>query len=287
MRNLSVAAIALGVVSLGALGCGDEACSGAECEKAPALEFFEGTAVSPDPVPYTSGMDVTVEGIYGGIETQEGPAGEVSVVFVPFNQREKSKEDLALEEMEKNLETSFEVSENLILVSTGREGATKGLGVNITVFLPPEFDGALVLRNQSDGPPDPYWTSIDVLGAGNARSFDVSNENDGFCFLSSDGSAVSTRARCGPIHATGVSDHIDLAATGPYGDVNVIFRSVAGEEAGGSVTTEEDDVELHFPDGSNFFVDAEVVGNGLIQLSTIDSSSCTTEGDDRDRKSVV
>lgn len=53
------------------------------------------------------------------------------------------------------------------------------------------------------------------------------------------------------------------------------------------MTTEEGDVELHYPDGSNFFVDAEVAGNGRIHLVTIDSSGCTSEGDDRSSLNII
>lgn len=277
MKHLSVGTLALVIVSLAALGCGDDdASNAAECEKESALKRFEGTVVSPDPLPYTSGMDVTVDGIYGSIETDFGPTGEVSVVFEPFNQRECA--EVALEEMENNLDTSFEASEDAIVVRTVRHGATKGLGADITVFLPPEFDGALVLQNQGDGL---LGSGIDVVNAGNAQSVDVSNEKDGSCYLTGNGVA-STRARCaGTIYLAGVSDHIDVASTGPKGNVDVIFRSVAGEGAGGSVITEDGNVSLVYPDGSNFFVAAELAGNGRISWSTGNANGCTTEGDDR------
>jgi hypothetical protein len=139
-------------------------------------------------------MDVTVDGIYGSIETDFGPTGEVSVVFEPFNQRECAEK--ALEEMENNLDTSFEESEDAIVVRTVRHGATKGLGADITVFLPPEFDGALVLQNQGDGL---LGSGIDVVNAGNAQSVDVSNEKDGSCYLTGNG-VPSTRARCAGHH---------------------------------------------------------------------------------------
>src|ERR1044072_1766962 len=96
--------VAFGVVSLVATsGCELQKCEtedGEEALCAKSLTRFEGNEVTPDPLPYTAGTNLTVHGNYGDIEVVEGTPGEVSVVFEPFNYRAHDAEDDARDELE-------------------------------------------------------------------------------------------------------------------------------------------------------------------------------------------
>src|SRR5262245_50238561 len=63
-----------------------------------SLKRYAGSEVTLDPIPYTAGTNRTVDGMYGDIEMVEGTAGEVSVVFDPFNYRAHDAEDEARDE---------------------------------------------------------------------------------------------------------------------------------------------------------------------------------------------
>lgn len=258
-----------------AAGCGDEkSCVGDECP--PSLERFDGEEVEPDPLPYVLGMDVTIDALYGSIETVEGFEGEVSVAFEPFVYRAPDDEEAARDELENAFVYAFATEENAIAVTTSRSDAADALGADITVRLPPEFDGALVVRSRGDGPVYPGAFLAPYVA--DATSVDVRAENGVDCFVNSDGSVFSTRAHCdGPILLRGVSDELDVASTGLDGGVIVFLSSVAGEIAGGTITTEDGNIELGFPDGAEFSVQAEIAGSGRINAQLIDSSACDIE----------
>jgi hypothetical protein len=261
-----------------AAGCGREAsCSGDECP--PSLERFDGEKVEPDPRPYVLGMDVTVDALYGSIQTVEGRAGEVSVVFEPFVHRPPDEEVEALEDLESSFEYAFESEGNAIEVMSDRRGAANDLGADITVRLPPEFEGALLVHNRGDGPVDPGGALL-AWYLGNATAVDVVTENGGDCFVTSDGSVFYTRAHCdGPIKLQGVSDELDVASTGSGGDVSVFLTKVGGATAGGAITSEDGSIELRFPDGSAFSVQAEIASSGRIHAQLIQSDACVIEHD--------
>jgi hypothetical protein len=249
---------------------------GDECPD--SLERFEGEKVKPEPLPYVLGMDVTIDGLYGSIQTVEGFDGEVSVVFSPFNYRMPDEELEAQEELESGLDYTFRSVGNAIEVATDRLDATDGLGADITVRLPPEFEGALVVRNRGDGAVYPGGIAATYVGL--ASSVDFVTDGRGDCFASSQGSVYSSRARCeGRIMLLGVSDELDVASTGLGGDVVVFLKSVAGQGAGGTITSEDGNIELGFPDGSSFSVQAELASSGLINAEFVESDECVIEAD--------
>jgi hypothetical protein len=260
-----------------AAGCGDdESCSGDECP--PSLVRFDGEKVEPDPLPYVLGMEVTIDALYGSIETVEGFEGEVSVAFEPFVYRAADEEEEAREELENAFDYTFASEENAVEVTTDRRDTADGLGADITVSLPPEFDGALVVRSRGDGPVYPGAFLAPYVA--NATSVDVVAENGIDCFVNADGSVFSTRALCdGPILLRGVTDELDVASTGLDGGVIVFLSSVAGEIAGGTITSEDGNIELGFPDSSNFSVQAEIAGSGRINGQLIGSNACVIEAE--------
>ena len=272
----SLTLVALGIGSLlGASGCELQSCETEEGQSAVCLKSltrFGGAEITPEPLPYSAGMNVTVDGIYGDITVVEGTAGEVSVVFEPFNYRAHDAEDAARDELENNFDHSFEASGNGIVATTGRHDATNGLGSDVTIYLPPEFDGALVLQNDSNGPINPG--DVDARFVGAATSVDVSTDSLGNCSVDGSASLVSTRAHCdGEIVVTGVSDAVEVASTGLSGAVRVTLSSVAdANNAGGTITSEDGDIEVSFPSGADFSVQAAATEDASVSASSLDDA---------------
>ena len=276
MRYLGSSVVRLAVLFgalLGASGCELQECETEEGESAlcaKSLTRFVGEE-ERETLPYTNGTNLTVNGIYGEINLFAGTAGEVEVVFEPFNYRAHDAEDAARDELENNFDRSFELSSGTLVVTTGRHDATNGLGSNIDVYLPPEFDGAIVVRNDSDGPVNPG--KIDVEYVGEAWSVDVSTDDLGDCNIDGADSVVSTRAHCdGAITVTGVSDEVDIASTGLSGDVAVVMTAIASAESGGSIMTEDGDIDLTFPAGAEFTVQAQSTEDGSVSASSLDEA---------------
>jgi hypothetical protein len=269
--SLVVVALGLGLL-VGTSGCELQKCETDEGEEAlcaKSLKRYVGSDVRPAALPYTSGMDLSVDGVYGDIHVVEGTSGEVSVVFEPFNYRAHDAEAQARDELENNLDLSVEDTGDAIVVTTGRHGATTGLGAEIFVHLPPEFDGALVLANESDGTINPG--DIDAGFVGEAWAVDVSTNSLGDCNIDSEGSVVSTRAHCdGTIVALGISDDVDILSTGFKDDVSVVLRSVAGADAGGSITSSDGNIDVAFPSEADFTVQAQSSDDATVSASSFD-----------------
>jgi hypothetical protein len=264
---------ALGTGSLvGASGCEVQSCENEEGESAvcfKSLTRYIGAEIEPEPLPYAAGTNLTVNGNYGDITLEEGSAGEVSVVIEPFNYRAHDAEEQARDEIENNFDYSFEASGGAIVVTTGRHDATNGLGAAVTVYLPPEFDGAIVLQNQSDGAVNPG--NITARFVGGATSLDMSTDSLGDCYVSADGGILSTTAHCdGTVVAQFVSDHVDIESTGLEGSILVTLSSVAGQNAGGSITSEDGSIEVVFPPGGAFSVQAQSTEDASVDGDALD-----------------
>jgi hypothetical protein len=269
----SLLLMTVGLASLvGTSGCETQKCEtdeGEEAVCAKSLTRFNGADITPDPLPYTAGTDLRVAGNYGDIQVVEGADGEVSIKLEPFNYRAYDAEIEARDELENNFDYSFTDDGDAIVVTTGRHDATNGLGADITVYLPPAFDGALVLDNDSDGAVNPGDIEADYVAS--AWSVDVSTDSLGDCSIDADGSVVVTRAHCdGAISVTGVADQVDVASTGLGGDVSLSLASVSGTEAGGSITSEDGDIVVSFPAGADFTVQAQSTEDGTVSASELD-----------------
>jgi hypothetical protein len=269
--GLSLILVALGSL-VGAGGCELQSCENEEGESAVCLKSltrFVGAEITPDPLPYAAGTDLTINGNYGNITVDEGSPGEVSVVIEPFNYRAHDAEEQARDEIENNFDYSFEDSGGAIVVTTGRHDATNGLGAAVTVYIPPEFDGAMVLRNQSDGAVNPGDINVDFVGG--ATSVDMSTDSLGDCGVYADGGVLSTTAHCdGTIVAQFVSDYVDIESTGLEGSIAVTLSSVAGQNAGGSITSEDGNIEVVFPPGGAFSVQAQSTEDAIVDGEALD-----------------
>src|SRR5262245_43506777 len=139
---------------------------------AKSLDTFEGEPVvlSED---YEPGQNVTIDGLYGDIFVTEGGAGKVLTTFKPFVYDGYDEEEEARDAIENNLDLDVTTADGTTTISTDRHDATNGLGSHITVELPPEFDGVLIVKNAGDGAIN--QGHIDVSFVGNATTLNVVN----------------------------------------------------------------------------------------------------------------
>jgi hypothetical protein len=264
-----------------AAGCEVQSCKNAEGEDATCLKSLkryelEDGELRPEPLPYAAGTNVTVHGNYGDIDVLEGTPGEVSVVLEPFVYRAYDAEDAAREELENNFDHSFDEDGDTIVVITDRHDSTNSLGADITLYLPPEFDGALVLENESDGAIDPG--DIEAAFVGRATSVELSTESLGDCTVDGEASVVSTRAHCdGTIVVTGVSDEVDLVSSGLGGDILLTLHDIDADSPGGKLESEDGDITVNFPDGASFTVQAAASEDGAVNATDLDAACVGAE----------
>lgn len=254
-RVSSLACFALcPLLLLAASGCEVTNCTTEEGNSAVCSESLERYTltdgeIEPDALPYESGMDIVVDGVYGAIQVEEGTDGEVGVRFEPFTYRGHSKDAEAREELESLFDWSFEEDGNAINVATGRlSGSTNGLGAEITLFLPSDFDGELAVRNHSNGPINPG--NIDVNFVGDATLLDIQADSLGDCFVDAAPSVVFSKVFCdGKIRLENASDDIMIASTGLGGGAQVMLSEIASDAQGGIIETEDGDIQFVLPAG--------------------------------------
>jgi hypothetical protein len=269
---------------LSATGCEVQSCTNEEGERAYCLKSLkryelEDGEIRPPALAYAAGTNVTVHGKYGDILVEEGTTGEVSIVLDPFTYRGYDEENAARDELENKFDYSFVDDGDALVATTGRHDSTNGLGLDIILYLPPEFDGALVLANDSDGPVNPG--EIDAAFVGEATSVDVSTDALGDCHIDGAASVVFTRARCdGSIVVTGVSDEVDVVSSGLSGEIRVTLGSIGADSPGGRIESEDGDVTVDFPDGASFTVQAESSEDGAVNAASLDAACVGDEADE-------
>jgi hypothetical protein len=266
---------AFATLPFGSLGCEVQSCEGengndAVCAKSLERFVLEDGEITPAAIAYAAGTSVSVHGIYGDIDVVEGTSGEVGLRIEPFTYRAFDAEEEAREELENGFDYTFEDRGGEIVVTTGRHDSSNGLGAAVRLYLPPEFDGALVVENDSNGPVNPG--NIDVRFVGQARSVEVSTDSLGDCHVGGEASVVSTRAHCdGNIQVTGVSNDLDVISTGLAGEIIVILREVDDAAAGGKIESEDGDVRVTFPEGADFTVQAASTEDGMVLAPSLDA----------------
>jgi hypothetical protein len=258
---------------LGASGCEVKNCETADGKSAvcaASLTRFEADDIVLDPIAYAPGTDVTVHGNYGDIHVVEGAEGEVRVKLEPFNYRGHDEEAAARNELENNADYTFEENDSGIYVETERHDSKTGLGADITVYLPPEFDGRLSLVNSSDGPVNPGDIEADFVGA--ASSLELSTKSLGDCTVNGAPSVLDTRASCdGEIVVTNVSNGGAISSKGLGGSVRLVLAGLT-DSAGGSVSTEDGDITLRFPEGGTFTVTALATEDGTVTAPALEEA---------------
>ncbi len=292
-RSLALSAFSLSLL-LAASGCETSNCETEEGNNAVCAEslkkFTVAGAEQTIEVDYEPGRDLVVDNIKGTIHVNEGlDAGKISITFEPFTYRGHSKDAEAKDEIENKFSASFEWSEDdeAYIARTDRgSGSSDELGAEITVNLPPEFDGALRVVNQGGGELNPG----DVIVNFTALSPSVELENKssvGDCDLDGSATVTMTRAKCGGnIEIRGISDNVEVVSTGLETglDVLVQFASISDDATGGSIKSDDGQVDVIFPGPNeddelpNFSVDAST-GEGAISVYDL-RDDCESDGDD-------
>lgn len=175
MRLSSMAAL-IATTGLLATGCecqdqgtNSEGQSVTECE---SVKKFVGTSFS-DSETYTSGMDIRFSGVNGNVEIRVGGTDTVSAEFTPFSVRGHSKSEEAAADMENDLTADVLIDGNTVVIDTDRaSGSFNGLGADVVVTIPSNFDGALVV-NQNNG-----FVDVD-LGGTSVTSVTIDNDGAG------------------------------------------------------------------------------------------------------------
>jgi hypothetical protein len=288
MRTLlsAVSVFTLGVSSLLLGGCEVTDCKtdeGEDAKCAESLKAYEADE-SVETVPYVDGASVVINGVYGDIAILPGTAGEVSTTFKPFNYRGHSQEEDARRELEENLDLL--VDHDLdgsgdVTITTDRNGATNGLGSHITVRLPPEFNGVLIVENEGNGVMNQGL--IDVKFVGEATTLNVTNHGLQRCNVlrgdDDEPSIVSNlndvNVQCeADIFVRGVNDNVVVRSVSPsfHSDVRVDIVGVSADAIGGSIIGENSNVQVTFPVAGDYDVVASP-GDGA-SMSKVEAGEC-------------
>jgi len=282
-RSFSLIGLCAIVALLG--GCETKECETEDGKQgicAESLTAYEGEAQSKS-LDYVDGANVTIKGLYGDIAVFKGTAGEVSTTFKPFNYRSHKEEDSARRELAENLDlaASADAAGN-ITISTGRHDSKNGLGSHITVRLPPEFNGVLIVQNEGDGPIN--QGNIDVSFVGEARTLNVENSGLQNCnILRGDddkpadvSGLVDVDVRCeADITVRGVNDNVIVESRSPafYSEILVEIASVSGQATGGSISGDNSSIELRMPKVGDYDVFATASGAGA-HIGRVDAGPC-------------
>jgi hypothetical protein len=297
-RSLALSALSLTVL-LAASGCETSNCETEDGEDAVCAEslkkFTIAGAEETLEVDYEPGSgDLVVDNIKGTIHVDQGlDAGVISITFEPFTYRGHSKDAEAKDDIENKFSKSFEFVEadGAYIARTDRgEGSTDELGAEITVNLPPEFDGALRIVNQGGGEVNPGNVIVNYT----ALSSTVHLENKssvGDCDLDGSATVTTTTADCGgSIEIRGIADNVDVVSTGLETDLDILveFASISDDATGGSIKSDDGQVDVIFgnvaADELNFAVDAST-GEGAVTLFDL-PDVCTAEGEDASQSIV-
>lgn len=237
---------------------------------------------------YAPGTNVTVQGIYGDIFITEGEPGAVLTTFKPFVYSGYDEEEDARDAMENNLDLDVSTAGDTTTISTDRHDATNGLGSHITVELPPEFDGVLIVQNEGDGAIN--QGHIDVSFVGDATTLNVLNRGLENCnILRGDDdepsvvtSLTDTDVRCeADITVRGVRDNVYVRSVDPsfHSHVMVELIEISAGASGGEIRGDNSSVEVRLPDAGDYSVAAVVDGPGA-HINDLEPASCEAASDD-------
>ena len=219
---------------------------------------------------WTSGQNISIDGLCGDIDVVEGSSADtLDVDVLRFHYWNPDEEEKARQMMDDHLQYGIDSVADELLVYTERDGGSNGLGADLTVRLPTGFDGSLVVRNRSACPFNPGDINVDYT----AQAFAVNVETDvlGDCRVRGTTNVTRTVANCdGQIDIRGIADAVNIDATGlETGEsVDVRIASIAeGFTAGGTINAEDGDVSLTLPAAAHFVVQARTL-EGTVDFGT-------------------
>jgi hypothetical protein len=145
------------VMSGCAVTCIDDG-SGTTCT-AKSVERFAGPAPAPQLLDRAAGTPLTIDVQYGDVVVGRSGSGKVEVQFQPFAYAAHDDKASADQQLAQNLRTNV-ASAGGIVASVRREGGTNGLGADVSVRIPDNFDGPLTIVNRGDGPLNDFNVKI-------------------------------------------------------------------------------------------------------------------------------
>ncbi len=257
-------------------GAGAEETTGSEsdedkegCVQFESLKKFVGTSETKQ-VSWATGGKVRVDSRNGHVVVKAGSTADlVSVEFTPFSWRGHTKKDQAVAEIENKLEkvADGDGSGGAVIKTSRKSGATSGLGADVVVTLPSNFDGTLEIE-QDNG-------SVEVQSVASAAAIDLTNTGAGDCEIDGGPTVKSTKVTCEfDIAVYNVADAVTIRSTG-LGDVDVALASVAAGSGGGSITADKGSVNLTVPSADVFSVQA--TASGTVDMGTPPSGCQVTE----------
>lgn len=283
-KFLGSVALALlgGVILLSVPGCktecGEDEESGASGCAAKSLTRFNGTPVTPAAVDYNVGDDITIEAAYGDVKVVQGNATQFEVTFEPFDYEGYDEKDLAVRQMNENLDLSIQGS----TIKAVRKGdTTNGLGAHITVKLPTNFNGKLTIMNHCDGPLNHFESDIDY--AASATAIDVTGEGAlSECHVDGSPTVINTRIDCGDdVKLLNVSDNINVTVREGTGfDEPIATISLAGisdTATGGTINVADGPIDITFPGSSDYSILANAptgsVNSGTVPTGCVENAA--------------
>jgi hypothetical protein len=281
----------LGILSVGAFviagtaGCEaacteDEETGGTRCEGKSLTYFTDPATEINKSAAWSAGGTVAINGEFGKITVKSGAADTVGAHFVPFSYRAYDKKDAAMADLA--LVRGDVVANGDGVDVTGWVDGTHGsnTGAHITVTLPPNFDGALIVKNRGDGSVSSHKEfDVTVDFVGQASLLDVrTNSKLGDCRISGSASVVKSEVHCGSfVRLHGVSDFVNVstrfgAVIGDAIDVKLASISSAG---GGSLQSVDGSIVLSVPSGGVYSVQAVSSAGGTVQVNP--AADCSVE----------
>ncbi len=257
-----------GVVSLLGTACSVtciEDASGTRCS-AKSLVRYDGAPSAPQAFDRAPGSPLTIDVLYGNIDVQRSASGKLEVQFFPFAYAGHDEKALADQQLAQNLRTAAAPN----LVTVGREGGSNGLGANVLVRVPDNFDGPITIVNKGGGPINNFDVKVQAVGRATALSL-TNQATLGACWVQGAPTVRSTTVQCGAgISVFDVSDEVNLTNTdqshdGPNPAITLRLTGVAPGSRGGRVSTLSGSIAATFPKAGGFVLNAKSPVKGLVQ----------------------
>lgn len=279
MRTLELSFFG-GVVSLLGMACSVtciEDASGTRCS-AKSLVRYDGAPSAPQAFERAPGSPLVVDVLYGNVELQRSASGKLEVQFFPFAYAGHDEKALADQQLAQNLRTA--ASGNAVTV--GREGGSNGLGANVVVRVPDQFDGPITIVNKGGGPINNF--DVKVQAVGRATALAVTNQSSlGACFVQGAPTVRSTTVQCGAgVSVFDVSDEVNITNLdqrhdGPNPAIALRLAAVNAGSRGGRVSSASGSVAVTFPRAAGYVVNAKSPVKGTVHDGAL-PPTCQRQG---------
>lgn len=268
--------------------CTDDPDTGGTTCTGKSLTKFTGDPVNKT-AEWTPGTDIKIESNFGEITVIQGASNTVEVTYEPFSYRAHDAEPEARDDIALHFKTEEIGDANGVIVKHFRDGGGSSLGANMTVKIPPNFDGKLWVTNHGNGDvsnDDGFDADVDFVG--NAFALEVrANADIGSCHIQGAPSVKHSVVDCGDfVRLNDVSDHVNIRTRfGANTDDAVNFRivSVSPDAPDSIIETEDGTVAADFPATGNYSIQAHTT-QGVVSVG---DTSCGVQVASEGSKTVT